>query len=101
MRRFLSVSRDRGEIVDEIKLTSCKWSLNRLKGPTWLFYEWSWDPGDCLNRQRCFGVEVVLLSLECSACRSVFFWSARLLFLLEIYTGRCFCSVQNNIIDSP
>lgn len=40
------------EIVDEIKVLSLKWSLSRLKGSPWLFYEWSWDPGEWLKRSR-------------------------------------------------
>jgi hypothetical protein len=38
------------EIVDEIKVLSWKWCLARLKVRPSLFYEWSWDPGDCLQR---------------------------------------------------
>ncbi|GAU24549.1 hypothetical protein TSUD_148900 [Trifolium subterraneum] len=37
-------------IVDEIKVISWKWCLVRLKVPACLFYEWNWDPGECLNR---------------------------------------------------
>ncbi|GAU19692.1 hypothetical protein TSUD_78170 [Trifolium subterraneum] len=37
-------------IVDEIKVLSWKWCLARLKVPAYLFYEWNWDPGECLNR---------------------------------------------------
>jgi hypothetical protein len=37
-------------IVEEIKMVSWKWSLARLKLAPCLFYEWSWDPGDCLLR---------------------------------------------------
>ncbi|GAU31714.1 hypothetical protein TSUD_215150 [Trifolium subterraneum] len=32
-------------IVDEIKVMSWKWSLDRLKVPPCLFYEWTWDLG--------------------------------------------------------
>jgi hypothetical protein len=35
-------------IVDEVKVLSWKWSLARLKVPSCMYYEWSWDPGDCL-----------------------------------------------------
>jgi hypothetical protein len=38
------------EIVDNIKVSSWKWSMLRLKLAPSLFYEWSWDPGDCLLR---------------------------------------------------
>ncbi|GAU48661.1 hypothetical protein TSUD_189160 [Trifolium subterraneum] len=37
-------------IVDEIKVMSWKWSLTRMKVSPCLFYEWTWDPGDCLQR---------------------------------------------------
>ncbi|GAU51627.1 hypothetical protein TSUD_140380 [Trifolium subterraneum] len=37
-------------IVDDIKVLSWKWSLMRLKVSSCMFYEWSWDPGDCLLR---------------------------------------------------
>ncbi|CAJ2643641.1 unnamed protein product [Trifolium pratense] len=38
------------DIVEEIKVTSWKWSLARLKVPPCMYYEWTWDPGDCLLR---------------------------------------------------
>jgi hypothetical protein len=38
------------EIVEEIKVLSWKWSLGRLKIYPCLFYEWLWEPGDCLLR---------------------------------------------------
>jgi hypothetical protein len=38
------------ELVDEIKVLSWKWRLVRLKVSPCLFYEWSWDPGDCMLR---------------------------------------------------
>ncbi|CAJ2658792.1 unnamed protein product [Trifolium pratense] len=37
-------------VLDAIKVTSWKWGLSRLNLPPCLFYEWSWDPGDCLTR---------------------------------------------------
>jgi hypothetical protein len=37
-------------IVEEIKVVSWKWSLVRLKVSPCMFYEWTWDPGDCLLR---------------------------------------------------
>jgi hypothetical protein len=36
------------EIIDEIKVLSWKWCLARLKVAPNMFYEWTWDPGDCL-----------------------------------------------------
>jgi hypothetical protein len=38
------------EIVEEIKVLSWKWSLVRLKSAPCMFYEWTWDPGDCFVR---------------------------------------------------
>jgi hypothetical protein len=35
-------------IIDDIKVLSWKWSLVRLKLVPCLYYEWIWDPGDCL-----------------------------------------------------
>ncbi|GAU50162.1 hypothetical protein TSUD_263410 [Trifolium subterraneum] len=37
-------------IVDEIKVMNWKWCLARMKVSSCLFYEWNWDPGNCLNR---------------------------------------------------
>jgi hypothetical protein len=35
-------------IVEEIKVVSWKWCLARLKVTPFMYYEWIWDPGDCL-----------------------------------------------------
>ncbi|GAU26540.1 hypothetical protein TSUD_361730 [Trifolium subterraneum] len=37
-------------IADDIKILSWKWSLARVKMSPCMFYEWTWDPGDCLQR---------------------------------------------------
>jgi hypothetical protein len=37
-------------IVEEIKIVSWKWCLARLKVIPFMYYEWLWDPGDCLLR---------------------------------------------------
>ncbi|KAK2446021.1 hypothetical protein QL285_016880 [Trifolium repens] len=37
-------------VVDDIKVLSWKWSLARLNLAPSLFYEWTWDPGDCFLR---------------------------------------------------
>jgi hypothetical protein len=37
-------------IVDEIKVSSWKWSLARPKMSLCMFYEWTRDLGDCLLR---------------------------------------------------
>jgi hypothetical protein len=38
------------KVVDDIKVLSWKWSLNRMKLLPCLYYEWTWDPGDCMLR---------------------------------------------------
>jgi hypothetical protein len=38
------------EILEEIKVMSWKCCLARLKVAPCMFYEWTWDPGDCLMR---------------------------------------------------
>jgi hypothetical protein len=37
-------------IVEDVKVMSWKWSLGRLKILPCLFYEWTWDPGNCFLR---------------------------------------------------
>ncbi|GAU43110.1 hypothetical protein TSUD_373050 [Trifolium subterraneum] len=37
-------------IVEEIKVLSWKWCLSRTKISPCMFYEWTWDPGECLLR---------------------------------------------------
>lgn len=37
-------------LVEGIKVLSWRWSLTRLKIPACLFYEWCWNPKDCLKR---------------------------------------------------
>ena len=39
------------EVVEEIKVLSSRWILSRTKLPVGLFYEWSWGPISCLNRE--------------------------------------------------
>lgn len=48
---FKYIAKDVDEVVDEIKVLSWTWNLHRLKTAPCLFYEWCWDPGDCLRRQ--------------------------------------------------
>lgn len=38
------------EMVDEIKVLSWNWSLSRLRIASCLFYEWTWNQKDCINR---------------------------------------------------
>jgi hypothetical protein len=35
-------------VVEDVKVLSWKWSLARLKILPCVFYEWTWDPGNCL-----------------------------------------------------
>jgi hypothetical protein len=45
---FNDESIDVVSIVDDIKVLSWRWVLNRLKIPTCLYYECSWNPNECL-----------------------------------------------------
>jgi hypothetical protein len=47
---FNGVKKDYSELVEVIKVLSWKWSSERLKISPCLYYEWSWDPGDCFLR---------------------------------------------------
>ncbi|CAJ2636054.1 unnamed protein product [Trifolium pratense] len=47
---FNGIVMDPLEIVDEVKVISWKWSVDRLKISPCLFYEWTWEPGICFNR---------------------------------------------------
>lgn len=38
------------EVVDEVKVLSWRWFLERFKSPACLFYEWDWNPRECLKR---------------------------------------------------
>jgi hypothetical protein len=38
------------ELVEEIKVLSWRWSVDRLKITPCLYYEWSWDPGICFQQ---------------------------------------------------
>lgn len=39
------------EVVDEVKAVSWYWALSRLRISSCLFYEWCWNPKECLNRR--------------------------------------------------
>jgi mannosylglycoprotein endo-beta-mannosidase len=49
-RIFKGEVRNATDIVEEIKVLSWKWSVDRLKVAPCLFYEWCWDPGYCFSR---------------------------------------------------
>jgi hypothetical protein len=47
---FNGITKEPLEVVEEIKVLSWKWSMDRLKISPYLFYEWCWNPGDCFKR---------------------------------------------------
>lgn len=49
-RIFKGVNKDVDEIFYAIKVLSWCWCLNRLKIGAFMFYEWCWNPKDCLSR---------------------------------------------------
>jgi hypothetical protein len=51
-RIFKNQARNFDEVVDDVKAVSWFWSLSRLPIASCLFYEWCWNPRECLNR-RC------------------------------------------------
>jgi len=38
------------DLVEAVKVLSWRWWLSRLNSPTCLFYEWHWNPKECLSR---------------------------------------------------
>lgn len=38
-------------ILDTVKVLSWRWAMARLKAPICLYYEWCWDPIECLRRK--------------------------------------------------
>jgi hypothetical protein len=38
------------EVIEEIKVLSWRWMLDRSSTPSCFFYEWSWNPRLCLER---------------------------------------------------
>jgi len=50
-RIFNNQRKEVEEIVDEIKAVSWFWVLSRLKIASFLFYKWTWNPKECLNRR--------------------------------------------------
>lgn len=38
-------------VVDEIKALSWYWAMSRLQMPSCLFYEWTWNPKECIIRR--------------------------------------------------
>lgn len=38
------------ELVEEVKVLSWRWTLNRINIPACMFYEWCWNPKECLKR---------------------------------------------------
>jgi hypothetical protein len=51
-RIFKNQFKNVDELVDEVKTLSWVWALDRLRIVSCLFYEWCWNPRDCLLRRR-------------------------------------------------
>ena len=49
-RIFKGVNKEVGKIFDAVKTLSWCWCLNRLKIGAFMFFEWYWNPRDCLAR---------------------------------------------------
>jgi len=49
-RIFNNLTKIPEEIVEDIKVVSWQRALPRLKSPPCLFYEWNWNPKECLLR---------------------------------------------------
>jgi hypothetical protein len=50
-RVFTDQRKEAEELLEDIKAVSWVWSLSRLKIASFLFYEWTWNPKECLNRR--------------------------------------------------
>ncbi|CAJ2663797.1 unnamed protein product [Trifolium pratense] len=46
---FNNIAVEPVDIIDEVKVISWKWSVERLKIAPCLFYEWLWEPDICFN----------------------------------------------------
>jgi len=49
-RIFNNAWREVEELVEDIKVLSWRWLLNRTCASACLFYEWHWNPKECLLR---------------------------------------------------
>jgi hypothetical protein len=49
-RVFNNLNPEVAEMVDEIKVMSWCWALDRICMPTCMYYEWCWNPKDCMLR---------------------------------------------------
>lgn len=50
-RIFKNQAKHFDEVLDEIKALSWYWAMSRLRKPSCLFYEWTLNPKECLNRR--------------------------------------------------
>jgi hypothetical protein len=50
-RIFNEQRKEVDELVEDIKVVSWFWALSRLRIASFLFYEWTWNPRECLNRR--------------------------------------------------
>lgn len=70
-RIFKNQAKHVDEVVDEIKVLSWYWTMSRLRTPPCLFYEWTWNPKECMNR-RHWGVSCCLFFSLSSWAEGVF-----------------------------
>lgn len=49
-RIFKGVNKEVGELFEVVKALSWCWCHNRLKIGAFMYYEWCWNPRDCLSR---------------------------------------------------
>lgn len=94
-RIFKNQMRSFDEVVDDIKAVSWFWSLSRLRIASCLFYEWCWNPRECLYRRRydpfgdgrlgCVGVMLCSVCCYWAASRHLTVWFFVLGLLLIFY----------------
>lgn len=62
------------ELVEAIKVLSWRWWLSRMNSLVCMFYEWLWDPKECLLRQGSGSCcSLVAEAVVCGVCIFVFF----------------------------
>lgn len=45
---FNNCNSEVGDMVDDIKVVSWRWALDRISMPPCMFYEWCWNPRECI-----------------------------------------------------
>lgn len=56
IKKFNGRNHDVEEVVEEVKVLSWRWMLERMNIPGCLYYEWCWNPIICLGRVRSSNV---------------------------------------------